>query len=482
MQSMLKELNLSRTKQQLVLHLDEMASIRDTYIQKNRHYYDDLLKFFIYNIPEGSSVLEIGCGTGYLLNAINPAKGVGIDLSFNMIHTAKQRYPNLEFHRMDAEALDLHDVFDIVIISDTLGFFEDIQRVFSQLKKVITPDTRIILTYHNFFWQPLLILAEWLRLKMPQKRLNWLDDRDVANLLKLEGFEIIKKGKRFICPVSLPGISWLCNTYLGHLPLLNRVCITGYTIARMQQKKLGNAPPYNVSVIVPARNEKGNIEQALQRIPAMGRQTEVIFVEGHSTDKTLEEIQRVCEAYSGVLDVRYIVQDGTGKGDAVRKGFDIATGDILMILDADLTVAPEELPKFYQAIATGRGEYINGSRLVYPMEDEAMRFLNMLGNKFFSIMFSFLLEQPLKDTLCGTKVIFKKHYQQLINNRKYFGDFDPFGDFDLIFGAAKLNLQIVEIPIRYGARTYGTTNISRFTHGWLLLKMVIFAMNKIKFV
>jgi glycosyltransferase involved in cell wall biosynthesis len=225
----------------------------------------------------------------------------------------------------------------------------------------------------------------------------------------------------------------------------------------------------------------GNIENAVKRIPKMGKHTEIIFVEGHSQDDTLEEIKRVCAEYRSERDVKHTVQDGKGKGDAVRKGFGMATGDILMIQDGDLTAPPEDLPKFYNAIASGKGEYINGSRLVYPMEKQAMRTLNVIGNKFFSIMFSWLLEQPLKDTLCGTKVISRKNWNTLVANRSYFGDFDPFGDFDLIFGAAKMNLKIVEVPLRYKAREYGDTNISRFRHGWLLLKMVFFALNKIKF-
>ena len=214
----------------------------------------------------------------------------------------------------------------------------------------------------------------------------------------------------------------------------------------------------------------------------MGRHTELIFVEGNSTDDTWDEIQRITSLYAGQYDIKCIQQDGKGKGDAVRKGFEMATGDILMILDADMTVPPEDLPKFFQAIATGKGEYINGTRLVYPMEKEAMRTLNLLGNRFFSIAFSWLLNQRIKDTLCGTKVLSKSNYERLQINRAYFGDFDPFGDFDLIFGSAKLNLKFVEVPIRYRARTYGETNISRFKHGWLLLKMMFFALNKIKFV
>jgi ubiquinone/menaquinone biosynthesis C-methylase UbiE len=473
---------LSGNKKKIVEAMDYISQKRDKYIRRNRYYYKDMIKFLRFNIPVNSKVLEIGCGTGYLLNALKPVRGVGIDISPGMIATAKENYSHLEFYQMDAENLQLEETFDFIIISDTLGYFEDIQRAFKELAKVTHPGTRIIITYHSFLWQPLLKVAEWLHLKMPQPHLNWLNKRDIINLLELEGFDIIKQGRRLLFPKFFPLLSWFFNKYIAHLPLFNRLCITGYIITRPAVFGAVDNKDYSVSVIVPARNEAGNIENAVKHTPRLGKHTEIIFVEGHSTDNTLAEIKRVYEKYKNEWDIKYTVQEGKGKGDAVRKGFAMANGDIFMILDGDLTVPPGDLSKFYNAIATGKGEYINGSRLVYPMEKQAMRTLNVLGNKFFSIMFSWLLGQPLKDTLCGTKVISKENWEKLAANRSYFGEFDPFGDFDLIFGASKLNLKIVEVPIRYRAREYGKTNISRFRHGWLLLKMVFFAMNKIKFV
>ncbi len=472
-------LNISDNKKRIIAFVDSFANQRDKYIKRNNYYYKNLIKFFNFNITEKCSILEIGCGTGYLLHFLRPERGVGIDLSGEMIRIAKESYPEYEFIQMDAENITLKEKFDFIIISDTLYYIEDIQKMFRELKKVCHADTRIIISYHNALWQPLFLLAELLRLKMPQQRLNWLNREDIFNLLYVEGFDMVKSGKRFIFPKFFPLVSWFFNKYIAPLPLFNSMCLSEYIIARLpdDSKKKGN-----VSVIIPARNEKGNIEDAVRRIPPMGKHMEIIFVEGHSNDGTLEEIKRVCRKYAGKKDLKFTTQDGEGKGDAVRKGFAMAMGDFLMILDADLTVPPEDLPKFYYAISSGKGEYINGTRLVYPMEKEAMRILNMMGNKFFSIMFSWLLGQRLKDTLCGTKVISKKNWERLVLNRKYFGDFDPFGDFDLIFGASKLNLKIVEVPIRYRARTYGETNISRFKHGWLLLKMVAFAMNKIKFI
>ncbi|GAB3542940.1 glycosyltransferase [Spirosoma fluminis] len=455
---------------------------RDRWIRRNQYYYRCLLNFLHYNIPKNSSVLEIGCGTGYVLDQLHPSRGVGIDVNSDFITHAQQKYPHYSFYVSDAKELFVNgEVFDYVVISDTIGAFDDVQQVLAQLHKVCHADTRIIITYKNFLWTPALNLAEAVRLKMPEQRQNWLDRNDIVNLLEIADLDVVRTGRKVLLPYYIPILSWLLNRYIVNLPLFNRLGLFTFIVAR-SVRRLRPAHEHSVSVIVPARNEKGNIEAIVQRTPQMGKHTELIFVEGNSTDDTWSEIQRICRNFSHVRDLKCVQQDGKGKGDAVRKGFGMATGDILMILDADMTVPPEDLPKFFEAISTGKGEYINGTRLVYPMEKEAMRTLNLIGNKFFSIAFSWLLNQRIKDTLCGTKVLSKANYQRLIANRAYFGDFDPFGDFDLIFGAAKLNLKFVEIPIRYRARTYGETNISRFKHGWLLLKMTFFALNKIKFV
>ncbi|MCY7356052.1 MAG: bifunctional class I SAM-dependent methyltransferase/glycosyltransferase family 2 protein [Rudanella sp.] len=455
---------------------------RSRWIKRNQYYHRCLLKFLQYNIPAGKSVLEIGCGTGDLLHQLNPSRGIGIDINPDMVTYARQQYPHLTFLNADAKHLNLYgETVDFIVISDTIGYFDDVQQVFGQLHTVCHPDTRIIITYQNFLWLPALNLAEKIGLKMPEKRQNWLDRADIAGLLDVANLDVVRTGRKLLMPRYIPLISTFLNKYVANLPLFNSLGLVNFIVAR-SPKGYKPIDQQVVSVVVPARNEKGNIEEIVRRTPSMGKQTELIFVEGNSTDDTWAEIQRVCATYQGPHALSCTQQEGKGKGDAVRKGFGIATGDVLMILDADMTVPPEDLPKFFEAIGSGKGEYINGTRLVYPMEKEAMRTLNLLGNKFFSIAFSWLLNQRIKDTLCGTKVLSRDNYNRLIANRSYFGNFDPFGDFDLIFGASKLNLKFVEIPIRYRARTYGETNISRFKHGWLLLKMTFFALNKIKFV
>lgn len=471
---------LSARKMQVKDFMNRVGGRREYYLKINRYYYQELEKLARWHIPENSRVLEIGCGLGNLLASLKPSLGVGIDLSETMIRLAKARHPELQFYEMDAEDLKLDAIFDYVLISDTLGYLEDIQKLFHQLHKVSDNHTRIVITYHNFLWYPALRLMELLHLKMPQIHLNWLNRQDVANLLALEGFEIIRTGSRFIFPLYVPVISTIFNKFFSQLPLIENLGVIGYTIARPMPGCETSRP--SVSIVIPARNEEGNISETFKRIPNLADRQQIIFVEGGSADNTWEEMNQIKDEYTGQWDVRCIRQDGSGKGDAVRKGFACSTGEILIILDADLTVCPEDLTKFYEAVASNRAEFANGSRLVYPLEKQSMLFLNLLGNKFFSVMFTWLTGQPVKDTLCGTKALSRKNWERLLANRSYFGDFDPFGDFDLLFGAAKLDLKILEIPVRYHARIRGRSNIARFRHGWLLFKMMLYALGKLRFI
>jgi SAM-dependent methyltransferase len=468
------------TKEEKIRYFDSLAPEREKWRQKNHFYHEEIEKYLRYLIPSGSSILEIGCATGDTLASLNPKRGFGIDISPKMIEIARRKFPHLEFRVGDFEDIQINEKFDYVLIDGTIGHVDDIQLAFKELHKVCTPQTRIIIVYYNYLWEPVLKFAEAIGLRMKHLLEHWLPLDDIANLLYLNNFEVIKKGYRCLLPVYIPFISTFCNKFLANMPFFWKLSLNEIIIARPLSCR---KPPQEVtcSVIIPCRNERGNIEQAVLRIPDMGKHTELIFVEGHSEDGTLEECERVKAKYPQ-RDITVLVQDGEGKGDAVRKGFAHAKNDVLMILDADLTVAPEDLPKFFEAITSGKGEFINGSRLVYQMEKEAMRFLNLLGNKFFSRTFTYLLEQRIRDTLCGTKVLWREDYEKILKCREYFGDFDPFGDFDLLFGAAKLNLKIVEIPIRYRERRYGRTQISRFRHGLLLLKMTLFAFKKIKFI
>ncbi len=460
-------------------YFESQAVVLDEWKRRNWYYHAAVTELVKFLVPERQSVLEVGSGTGDLLAALKPSRGTGIDASDYMVQASREKYLEIDWRKADAEDLRIEDHFDYVVLSDLVGYLRDVEKAFSRLNSVCDSRSRIVITQYNYLWEPLLQLAQALKLKAPVPIQNWLSPADVENMLYLAGFEVIKKGNKLLFPKYIPLLSRFLNKFVANLPVMRHLGVLQYYVAR----PIPTEPKdFSVTVVIPCRNEKENIEQAILRLPEFGTSLEIIFVEGHSTDGTLDEVKRVAELYGRQKNIRWVVQDGKGKGDAVRKGFAMASGDILMILDADLTVAPEDLPKFYDAMRWGKGDFINGSRLVYPMEREAMRFFNVLGNKFFSLMFTWLLGQRIKDTLCGTKVLFKSDYEQIVAQRSYFGDFDPFGDFDLLFGAAKLNLKIVELPVRYSARTYGETNIHRWRHGWLLLQMALFAMRKLKFV
>lgn len=471
----------SQDKNTLIKYFNQISELRDKWKKRHLSYHDELMRIFHFLVPSGVSVLDIGCGTADILGKLNRKKSAGIDISPGMINKAKEKYSEFQFKIMDIEEPEpsrFSEKFDYVIMSDLIGHLSDIQKVFEESRKFMHENSRLIITYYSYLWEPTLRILEKLYLKIPQFQQNWLSQPDIANLLELAGFESIKKSTAYILPFNIPVLSWIFNKFLVRLPLFRHFGLIQYVVARPSDNP---AQDYSLSVIIPARNEQGNIEQAVLKTPSLGKFTELIFVEGHSTDQTWEEIQRIQKKYRHTHRIKILQQSGKGKGDAVRTGFQEATGDILTILDGDLTVPPEELSKFYRVLASGQADFANGCRLVYPMEKKAMRFFNVLGNKFFSMAFTWLLDQPIKDTLCGTKMLRKSHYLQIAANRTYFGDFDPFGDFDLLFGASKLNLKIKDVPIRYQARTYGETNIQRWRHGYLLFRMVLFAMRKLKF-
>jgi len=450
----------------------------------NASYRKDDLKFMQFLIPPGKRVLELGCGRGDLLAALQPSQGVGVDFSPRTVARAKEMHPALHFVLGDAEdpatLAAIEGPFDYIVIADTIAMFEDIDGTLKLVQHLCTPSTRIIISYYSHLWEPILKLGELLKIKSRQRQINYIATADFLNLMDLADFEVISQEHRQLIPLRWFGIGPFINRFIAPLPGIRQLCLRSYIVGRPVRQFADRK--FSASILIPCRNEKGNIENAIRRMPRFGAAQEILFVEGNSSDGTFEECERVRDAYKDSWNIRVLKQDGKGKGDAVRKGFAAATGDVLMILDADLTMPPEALPKYHAVIESGKAEFVNGTRLIYPMEHEAMRPLNLIANRCFAYLFSYLVNTRLTDTLCGTKVLLRKDYEVLARERAYFGNFDPFGDFDLIFGAAKQNLKIVETPIHYKARTFGETQISRFRDGWLLLKMVWFAYRKLKAV
>lgn len=463
---------------------EHIAAVADFHSQPQEkrmlsgHYTRLLAGVYNFLIRDTDRVLEVGCGRGDLLSQLRGKNKCGIDLSEPLIAEGRSRHPDIEFQAAAGEMLDPPPTpFDVIVLSDVLNQVADVELLLRNLHKCSHPGTRLLINIHNTIWRPFLQVGRRLGLARKVQRLSWLSRRDVINLCALADWEVFKSFGRILLPIPVPILSHICNCWLA--PFANWACLSVFLVAR--RASLPRKTPDVVSVIVPARNEAGNVARVVERVPRLGKQTELIFVEGNSDDSTWDEIQALPDEFAGGHIVK-LRQSGKGKGNAVIEAFRRATGNMVMILDADLTVPPEDLPKFVEVLTSGKADFANGVRLVYPMDEDAMRFANLCANKSFSLIFSWLLGQHIKDTLCGTKAMWRDDYLLLETNRSYFGNFDPFGDFDLLFGADKLQLKIMDVPVRYKQRSYGETNIQRWRHGILLLRMVLLAARKLKFV
>jgi ubiquinone/menaquinone biosynthesis C-methylase UbiE len=446
-------------------------------------YFAELIRRYQFSVEPDAGILEIGVGTGDLLAALRPSRGVGVDICPEMLAIARKSHPELELYEAAAEDLScVSGVFDYIVLSDLTVHIYDILAFLESLHRFCHARTRLIFNFHSRLWQPVLYALSLLGHHHKHYRTNWVTIEDLQNLLHLAGYEVVKTDRSTLLPARGWFLSAFANRILYRLPLINHLCLVNWIVAR-DKVPLASVHERSVSVICPCRNEAGNIRAVIDRLPSFAGGVELIFVEGGSNDGTWETIEKeVHRSSRRGLQVKALKQSGKGKADAVRLGFSKATGDVLVILDADLSVPPEDLPTFVEVLAKGTGEFVNGSRLVYPMDERAMRFLNLIANKFFALVFSYILDQPVKDTLCGTKVLTRADYLHILKGRNYFGDFDPFGDFDLLFGAAKRGLKIVEIPVRYHERVYGQTNISRFRDGWTLIRMSWFGLKRFKFI
>jgi SAM-dependent methyltransferase len=457
--------------------------------QARRYYYSCLSRALQARVPPGARVLDVGCGAGHMLADLKPSRGVGIELSAKAVATARKLYAGANLHFFEGDATDASVLaqaggpFDAIVLVNVITHLTDVQATLEALQAVCHARTRIFIFSYSRAWQPALRLAEMLGLKHQPPPDAWLPPEEVASMLALADYELVRRDYAILCPARIPLLADVLNRYLGHLPGVEWLTLMYGLIARPAPHRFQGhrATAPSTSVIIPCRNEAGHIAPLVARLPELPPNSEFLFVEGNSTDDTEAQIRKAIAENPG-RPLRLLKQTGKGKGDAVRLGFAQARGELLLILDSDMGVAPEDVPKFVQALVRGKGEFVNGSRLVYPMEGRAMRFLNLLANKAFAFLFSWLLGQQVRDTLCGTKALFREDYERISANRAYFGDFDPFGDFDLLFGASRLNLRIVDLAVRYHERQYGETNISRFRHGSLLLRMSLFAARKLKFL
>ena len=479
---------LERQRRAVAAFYDALGAERDVWIARNRYYYDALARLLRFLVPPHQRVLAVGCGTGDALAALTPCVGVGVDVSAGMVGVARQKYPGFDFHHQAAETLSLpaHEVqngtdgFDTVMFVNVIGELTDVLAAFRRLAPLVRPDTRVVIVTYNHLWQPLMTPAARLGWKLDNPIQNWLSLPDLVGFLRLSGFETVKMGTRLPCPKYVPALSTLLNSVLARLPIVQQLGFVRFLVARPIAPLPRPAESYSCTVVIPCKNEELNVAAIPPRVPEMGSFTELVFVDDRSTDTTAARVREAAAAYPD-RRIRLVDGPGEGKGAAVRTGLAASTGDVCMILDADMTVMPEDLPAFFRTITENRGELVNGTRMIYPLADDAMRTANIVGNKLFARLFSFLLEQRITDTLCGTKVIMRHNWEKLAATRAWFGSSDVWGDYDWLFGAAKLNLRIVELPIHYVARTAGVTKMTRrLRNGIVMLRMCWVAMRKLR--
>jgi len=475
---------LEQRRQSARQHLAALASRRESWITRNPYYYGLLTRLLRFVVEPDKTVLSVGCGTGYHLAAVSPKRGKGVDICTEMVQIARQRNPSFDFVVAFPDKDEFREVFqprekfDYILFSN-IGDTVDVLQALRNFRPLCLRHTRVLIESYNHLWEPLVRIAEWLGMKVPRTEQNWLSTADIRNLMKLAGLEALETHRIVILPKYVPLLSAFLNRFCARLPLFKRLCMTQVVVGRLMPPPVPKEE-LSVSVIVPCKDEKGNIEDAAQRIPPLGGRTEIIFCDDASSDGTAEEVLRVQSLYPD-KDIRLEHGPGVCKSRNVWSGFDAAAGDILIILDADLTTIPEELPYFMDVIVSGQAEFVNGSRLVYPVPKGAMTTANMLGNKFFSAAFTYLLGQRVKDTLCGTKVLWRSDSERIKPMLGTWGIEDRWGDYELLFGAAKLNLKILDLPVHYQERIYGSTKMTKvFRNGLIMLKMCWHGFLKLK--
>ncbi len=469
---------LKRRAREVRDHYDRVCGARARYIAKNTYYFGQVCNLLRMIIPPGKRVLQVGCLTPDYLNAVEPSLGVGIDVSAKQASVAAERFPHLQFRMHENYEIGGQEIFDYILVMDVNDQVDPISAL-RALRPAMNERTRIIVHHYNHFWEPIIRLAERTGLKFPLPQQNWLSPGDLQNIFTLCDWERLQIRRAVLVPKYIPLLSTLANSFLSRLPVIQHLNMINLSIARPVGPR-ESAQDYSVSVIVPCRNEVGNVAAAVERIPDMGRHTEIVFCDDKSTDGTGEKIRSLQKRNPG-RDIKLYDGPGICKALNVWTGFDRAEGDILMILDADLTTMPEELPYFYDAIASGKAEFVNGTRFVFPMEGAAMKPLNIIGNRFFSAAFSILLGQTISDTLCGTKVLFRRDWPAVRALLGSWGTDDRWGDYALLFGAAKLHLRILDLPVHYQERFSGVTKMTgRLRNGLIMLRMCWAAFLKFK--
>lgn len=448
-------------KENIRSYFKRTAPVWEFWHTKNKFYHGKIGELISGMVPPRAKVLEVGCGTGGLLASLNPSCGIGLNLADELTDQARRNLPQYQFYTVDVDQVKAPEGFcpDYVILNNMLDYIYDVWVMLENLQPFISDHTLLIITTNNPLWAPILRLASKIGQRIPDSPRNFITNKDIRSVLRLQGFDVVEEGMALPVPKQIPLIGDAANILLPELPVLRYSSSVQYIVARWRTPRA----PLSCSVVIPCHNEEDNIAECVRRVANMGTWTEIVVVDDGSTDGTRA---RVAELMKTDHRVRLVVFDrNQGKANAVRAGFDVARGDVIMILDADMAVMPEELPKFLKPLQDGSADFVNGTRLIYPMAGQAMKMANFLGNKGFCYLASWVARQRVSDTLCGTKALFRRDYMRMPLGRK-----ERWGDFDFLFGAARLKLRILEIPVHYQERRAGESKMRVIRDGWLFLR------------
>jgi SAM-dependent methyltransferase len=451
---------LREHNERIAAHFGGLASSYRQLKHRNRYYNQFLIRWCRSFIAPGQRILDVGCGRGDVLAELKPAGGVGIDLSQAMVEAAAAEFPNLSFRHAAVEDFDGEAGFDAALLINTAEYTFDMGAVIARCHRALRDNGKLLLTTANPLWSPVFHFASRLGLRIPECERLFVTNEDLVNLLRLHGFDVVYKRMSLLVPKYIPFLSDFLNNTWSRIPILRLLSSTQFIVAR---KVPAARREYSVSIVVPCYNERGNIERCIREVRKIGSRTELLFVDDGSKDGTAEAVDPALNPDIDVRVIRYT--PNRGKGHAVTMGFNAASGDIVMILDADLTTMPEELAPVYEAFAAGHAEFVNGTRFIYPMEGRAMKWANYVGNKMFNILVSLVMECRVSDTLCGTKAMFRRNYISMEMGR------DPWGDYDFLFGAAQQRLLIRELPVHYRERLAGFSKMNSMKHTVNLLRM-----------
>lgn len=371
--------------------------------------------------------------------------------------------------KLDLQLEELKNLnFELIILSDVIEVYDDLHVLFESINELLTENGVLLITSINTKWKIPLKLLEILNLKEKTKQFSHIHNKKFENIAAGVGFELISSKTRQFLPFKLFKIGNIFNKILEIIFFNFRLGIKSYILFRKNNKFFNQMTK---SIIIPAKNEEGNLKKLVDRIPKT-LNTELIFSIGESKDKTLEialEIQQNNKDFN----IKVFEQSKNGKANAVWEAVEKSNGEIIAILDSDISVDPEELVNFYEIIENNYADFVNGTRLIYEMEKGSMRFINRFGNRMFQYLIGKIINEPITDSLCGTKVFKKSLLKNIFWWQKTYKLNDPFGDFDLLFSASYSGAKILEYPIHYRARTYGNTQISRFRDGYKLIIYLI---------